>query len=95
MYNNSCKFQIDCQLEDERSKNLEYIKKHMLENKQYKKLISQNHKLENNNKSVADFNSVTDVDYPKELEVVYYEEVTVSENNTTLEDDDELESKLA
>ena len=67
----------------------------MLENKQYKKLISQNHKLQNNNKPVADFNNVSDVDYPKELEVVYYEEVTASENNTTLEDDDELESKLA
>ena len=94
MHNNSCKFQINCQFEDERYKHLEYTKKHRLENKKYRKLITQNHKRQNNNKPVADVNSVSDADYPEDLEVVYYEEATASENNTTLENDDELESKL-
>ena len=55
---NLCKFQIDCQLEDERSKHSENTKK-------YKKLITQNHKRQNNNKTVADVNNVPAADYPQ------------------------------
>ena len=91
MHNNSCIFQIAFQLEEERSKHSEYTKKHRLERKKYKKLISQNHKRQNNNKPVADVNNASAADYPQGIpqgiEVVYNEEVTAVENNTTIEDE--------
>ena len=75
MHNNSCKFQIACQLE-ERSKHSEYTKN-----------VSQNYKRQHNNKPVADVNNVSAANYLQDIEVGYYEEVTASENNPTFEDE--------